>query len=180
MNSIFLVSLSTSQFLFLFDFLIENMKIFIILILAKIASAELLEVGNFQNYAHGIGGKVYLKDEKTLVIKDFTYDGFGQEALLWVGLSPIPTQNLGNFFSTSGKLYRFEDNRAPILSRRFNGKEITLTLPDNLKSTDLKWISVWSRKFDMVYGDVILPASVSSGGQMGPTLLLLVIAQFLQ
>ena len=96
-----------------------------ILFLASMASAELLEAGNFQNYAHGISGKVYLKDEKTLVIKDFTYDGAGPDAFFWVGTSQSPS-SVGTIlpYPFEGKFYDYEDNRAPILSRRFNKEEV--------------------------------------------------------
>ena len=96
-----------------------------ILFLASMASAELLEAGNFRNLAHGIGGKVYLKDEKTLVIKDFTYDGAGPDAFFWVGTSKSPS-SVGTIlpYPFEGKFYEYEDNRAPILSRRFNKEEV--------------------------------------------------------
>jgi len=126
------------------------------------ASAELLEAGNFQNYAHGISGKVYLKDEKTLVIKDFTYDGAGPDAFFWVGTSQSPS-SVGTIlpYPFEGKFYDYEDNRAPILSRRFNKEEVILTLPDNLKSTDLKWMSVWCRQFAVNFGDIFFPEDLT-------------------
>ena len=34
-------------------------------------------VGKFENYSHDISGTVYAIDEKTLVVKGFTYDGAG-------------------------------------------------------------------------------------------------------
>ena len=43
------------------------------ILLASVASESLVEVGNFKNYDqpqdHGISGEVFVKDEKTLVIK---------------------------------------------------------------------------------------------------------------
>ena len=97
-----------------------------VLVLATATSAELLEAGDFQNYAHGISGKVYLKDEKTLVIKDFTYDGAGPDAFFWVGTSKSPS-SVGTIlpYPFEGKFYDYEDNTAPILSKRFNKEEIT-------------------------------------------------------
>ena len=105
----------------------------LLLFLAFSASAELLEAGDFQNYAHGISGKVYLKDEKTLVIKDFTYDGSGPDAFFWVGTSSAPS-SVGTIlpYPFEGKFYDYEDNRAPILSRRFNGEEITYVFSSKL------------------------------------------------
>ena len=41
------------------------------ILFASVASQDesLFEVGDFQNHAHGISGKVFVKDEKTLIIK---------------------------------------------------------------------------------------------------------------
>ena len=105
----------------------------VLLCLAFSASAELLEAGDFQNYAHGISGKVFLKDEKTLVIKDFTYDGAGPDAFFWVGTSSAPS-SVGTIlpYPFQGEFYDYEDKRAPILTGRFNGEEITYVFFSNL------------------------------------------------
>lgn len=86
----------------------------------------LQKAGDFQNYAHGIGGEVFIKDENTLVIKDFTYDGAGPDAFFWVGTSQAPS-GVGTIlpYPFEGKFYDYEDPEAPILNRRFNGEEIT-------------------------------------------------------
>ena len=34
-------------------------------------------IGNFNNYAHKVSGKVYAVDEDTIFIKGFSYDGLG-------------------------------------------------------------------------------------------------------
>ena len=91
-----------------------------ILFLASMASAELLEAGNFRNLAHGIGGKVYLKDEKTLVIKDFTYDGAGPDAffgwappnpqVLWAPFCLIPLRENSTIMRTIELQFCLEDS----------------------------------------------------------------------
>ena len=56
------------------------------------ASAQaLLKAGDFQNYAHGISGEVYIKDEQHLVIKGFSYDGAGPDAFFWAGNKGAPS-----------------------------------------------------------------------------------------
>ena len=47
----------------------------------------LIKAGDFQNYAHGIGGEVMIQDEKTIIIRGFTYDGAGPDAFFWTGTS---------------------------------------------------------------------------------------------
>ena len=102
-----------------------NSLAFSVLLLASVASAELVKVGDFQNYAHGINGEVFMKDEKTLVIKGFTYDGAGPDAFFWAGTSQTPS-SVGTIlpYPFEGKFYEYEDQSAPILSKRFNGEEI--------------------------------------------------------
>ena len=41
------------------------------ILLASVASEDesLVKLGDFENHAHGISGKVFVKDEKTLIIK---------------------------------------------------------------------------------------------------------------
>ncbi len=34
-------------------------------------------VGTLPNFEHGIGGQLYIRDTKTLVIENFSYDGLG-------------------------------------------------------------------------------------------------------
>ena len=52
----------------------------------------------------------------------------------------------------TGKFYDYEDQNAPILNR-FDGKTLVLTLPENIEVKDLKWLSVWCRRFAINFGD---------------------------
>jgi hypothetical protein len=139
-----------------------NSLAFSVLLFASVASAELVKVGDFQNYAHGINGQVFMKDQKTLVIKGFTYDGAGPDAFFWAGTSQAPS-SVGTIlpYPFDGKFYEYEDQSAPILSKRFNGEEIVLTLPETLKATDIKWLSVWCRAFQVNFGDLTFPEDLS-------------------
>ena len=123
------------------------------------------KIGDFVNHHHGIAGTVYAKDEKTLVVKGFTYDGAGPDAFFWAGTQGSPS-GVGEIlpYPFEGKFYDYEDRSAPILSGSFNGdQEITLTLPENLKVTDLKWLSVWCRAFSVNFGDIIFPQNFALG-----------------
>merc|ERR1712072_1562929 len=140
-----------------------NMKYFLVLsALAAIStnvSGEHVKVGEFNNRAHGIGGTVYAVDEKTLLIKGFTYDGAGPDAFFWAGTQGYPS-GVGTIlpYPFEGKFFEYEDQSAPILSGRFSGdKDITLTLPDTFKATDIKWLSVWCRAFSVNFGDLTFP-----------------------
>ena len=53
-----------------------------------------------------------------------------------------------------GKWYDNGDQLAPILNQRFDGSQndIVLTLPDDIEVKDLKWISIWCRRFGQNFG----------------------------
>merc|ERR1711881_251492 len=119
---------------------------------------SLVKIGDFQNYHHGIGGEVFMKDEKTLVIKGFTYDGSGPDAFFWTGTEGKASSK-GTIlpYPFTGKFYHYEDQSAPILGERYDGtKEITLTLPKDTNASDLKWLSVWCRAYSVNFGDTAL------------------------
>jgi hypothetical protein len=127
--------------------------------LSSTALGEGVKVGDFRNHAHGIGGSVYLIDAKTLLIKGFTYDGAGPDAFFWAGTQGSPS-GVGTIlpYPFEGKFFAYEDQSAPILTGQFSGdKDITLTLPDTLQATDIKWLSVWCRAFSVNFGDLIFP-----------------------
>ena len=124
---------------------------------------EGIRVGDLNNHQHGIGGVVYIVDEKTLLIKGFTYDGAGPDAFFWAGTQGSPS-GIGNIlpYPFEGKFYEYEDQSAPILNGRYFGdKDIKLTLPDTLNTTDIKWLSIWCRKFSVNFGDLIFPDNLS-------------------
>ena len=55
------------------------MRQFLCVALCLVASsgAEKIKLGDIETFHHGAGGEVYALDDKTLMIKDFTYDGAG-------------------------------------------------------------------------------------------------------
>ena len=132
-------------------------------------------LGNLINRQHGIGGTVYGVDEKTLLIKGFTYDGLGPDAFFWAGTQGSPSGK-GTIlpYPFEGKFYEYEDQSAPILNGRFSGdKNIKLTLPDTLKVTDIRWLSIWCRKYSINFGDLMFPDNLSLDGHTheAPTVL---------
>lgn len=47
-------------------------------------------IGSFNSYHHQVNGKVYAVDEYTILIKDFVYDGNGEDTFFWAGGSNRP------------------------------------------------------------------------------------------
>ena len=86
----------------------------------------LIKVGDFQNYYHDIGGEVMIQDEKTIIIRNFTYDGAGPDAFFWTGTSEKPDV-IGNIlpWPFEGQFYESEDSNAPVLFKQFDGENIT-------------------------------------------------------
>ena len=119
---------------------------------------EVKYLGDLENHSHMIRGQVYSINDNKIFIKNFTYDGKGPDAFFWVGTEgSLPSENgilLPHPFS--GKFYDYNDRDAPKLKKSDGNEPITLTLPDSVKTSELKWISVWCRRFKVNFADLIL------------------------
>ncbi len=90
--------------------------------------------------------------------QDFKYDGSGPDAFFWVGtLGNEPNEN-GHIvpYPYTGRFFHYLDPDAPVL-RSFFGEDIELTLPPEIMADQIRWISVWCRRFAVNFGDLILP-----------------------
>ena len=120
-------------------------------------------VGEFTNIIHGIKGKVYIIDEQTLLIRGFEYDGQGPDAFFLAGTSGRRPSAKGTIlpYPSNGRFYSYGDKSVPLLENEFKGDEqIELKLPKGMKTTDLKWLSVWCRLFNMDFGNVVFPKTI--------------------
>lgn len=145
------------------------MRQFVCVALCLVAStsAEKIKLGDIETFHHGAGGEVFALDEKTLMIKDFTYDGAGPDAFFWVGPEGTPsnvpdetkTKILAHPYVEPG-YYEYRDQSAPILKGAAK-EQITLRLPENMKVGDIKWLSVWCRKFSVDFGNLIFPTDLN-------------------
>ncbi|CAK1540895.1 unnamed protein product [Leptosia nina] len=99
-------------------------------------------IGRLTQYAHGIRGTAYAVDENTVFIRGFAYDGTGPDAYFWIGDTPQP--------SPEGILVPYPEDYPsrdpPVLSAHSNS-DILLRLPGGKRLRDIKWISVWCRRF---------------------------------
>ena len=115
-------------------------------------------LGEFEHPLHGVSGKVYLtpKQDK-LLIEDFTYDGRGPDAFFWVGTEGAPGARSSVVLPHpfQGKFYDHRDPAVPRLAAS-SQEDIVLTLPPQLSAYNIKWISVWCRKFSVDFGHVII------------------------
>ncbi|XP_033207467.1 protein Skeletor, isoforms B/C isoform X3 [Belonocnema kinseyi] len=105
-------------------------------------------LGKLSELNHGVSGEVYAVDGRTLLIKDFTYDGEGPAAFFYAGNSKTPGNNG----------FRVRDERGtPNVLKRYRKKDITLTLPEGKTLNNIKWFAVWCDEFSVNFGDVKIP-----------------------
>ena len=65
------------------------------------------------------------KDEKTLVIKGFGYDGTGPDSFFLAGTSKkISSDGIILPYPFQGKFYDYEDKKVPLLERSFSDEKI--------------------------------------------------------
>ena len=94
-----------------------------------------------------------------MVFENFKYDGLAPDATFWVGMegNEPSTDGILLTYPFEGKFYDPEDFGAPVLNKAFDGTQgdIVLPLPNDVKVSDLKWISIWSREYLLNFGDFI-------------------------
>ncbi|XP_044754723.1 protein Skeletor, isoforms B/C isoform X2 [Coccinella septempunctata] len=112
-------------------------------------------IGKLKNFAHGIKGTAYAIDESTIFIKSFSYDGMGPDAYFWVGNSPRP--------SPEGIIVAYPEDyigRDPPVLKAYNNTDVILRLPGGKRIRDIKWLSVWCRRFTVDFGEVFIPPNL--------------------
>ncbi|XP_063988735.1 protein Skeletor, isoforms B/C isoform X1 [Diachasmimorpha longicaudata] len=113
------------------------------------------EIGRLRDYAHGIRGTVYAIDETTMFIKGFSYDGTAPDAFFWIGDSQRP--------SPEGDIVPYPENypgRDPPVLKAYNNTDVILRLPQGKRIRDIKWLSVWCRRFTVDFGDIAIPPNL--------------------
>ena len=107
-------------------------------------------VGHLVDTEHDVGGTVYVLDENTLVIDDFSYDGVG-----------LP---VGVFVARKGRnLQGYEKNRIrvpyptgvrgrPLDKYDGDGQLVIDTSQLGIKTRDIKWLSIWCEDYQMSFG----------------------------
>lgn len=106
------------------------------------------EIGELNSYHHQVGGKVYAVDENTFLIKNFMYDGNGQDTFFWAGSRPRP--------GPQGFIVPNELGRTNVLDRYLN-KDITLTLPGDKGITEIKWLAIYDLTRLESFGEIYIP-----------------------
>ncbi|CAG0901720.1 unnamed protein product [Cyprideis torosa] len=104
-------------------------------------------IGTLNSYHHQVSGEVYAVNPYTIRITDFTYDGNGLDTFFWAGGGHRP--------GPQGFIVPNEYGRTNVLDKYLN-VDISLTLPDRRKITDIRWLSVYDLTAQETFGDVFI------------------------
>ena len=91
-------------------------------------------------------GSLFIKDENTLLLKNFEYDGEGPDAFFYVGTDGEP--------SAQGLKLDYPEGDSESKLPGFTGEDVEIKLPEGYEASKLKWFSVWCRQFAVSFGDV--------------------------
>ena len=132
-------------------------------------SKEGVYIGKFSQMHHGVQGELYAYNESILVVKDFSYSGEGVDVFFWASTSDTPDgEGVILPYPYNGIFYDFEDETAPVLGK-IEKQNILLHIHPDLTLRDIKWLSVFSRMFGTVFGDVQWPADLDFDFSTGVT-----------
>ncbi|XP_023215764.1 protein Skeletor, isoforms B/C-like, partial [Centruroides sculpturatus] len=109
---------------------------------------EEVTLSSLVSRAHGVkSGKIILKDSKTIIIHQLYYDGVAPDAYFLVGKDkPNP----------SGFKVPDENGRQGKI-KGYQGKTVTLRLPNNLTWFDLDWFALYCISYRENFGEVSIP-----------------------
>ncbi|KAG8175030.1 hypothetical protein JTE90_003214 [Oedothorax gibbosus] len=105
-------------------------------------------IAELKTNAHDVKGTVFAASDDTFYIMDFSYDGEGPDAFFWAGTSEKP--------SPEGFIIPDEFGTKQVLGK-YSNNNVAITLPDGKKISDIKWLSVWCRKFAVNFGYIMIP-----------------------
>ncbi|XP_063851626.1 protein Skeletor, isoforms B/C-like [Scylla paramamosain] len=107
-------------------------------------------VGKLSTLEHKVSGDVYCVNNITIYIENFTYDGEAPDAFFFAG-------NRDETPSNRGFIIPDERSRKEVLGP-YSGRNLVLKFPITKKGqrsfSDIKWISVWCRRFGIDFGHV--------------------------
>ena len=108
-------------------------------------------LGEFPSLAHGVSGQVWadLSDHelKTVRIKNLNYDGTAPDAYFWAGTTDSP--------DTTGFIIPDERGSTKPL-KAYRNADIVLKLPQGKSLLDIKWLSIWCRRYRINFGNIVL------------------------
>jgi len=114
-------------------------------------------LGYFSTLQHQVSGAVWALDDERIHVEEFTYDGRGPDPFFWVGTE-------GDQPTPRGYIVPFPSNASAggseMVLPAFHGTNVLFRLPSNYKVGDLRWISVWCRRFTVNFGSLLVPQNL--------------------
>lgn len=92
-------------------------------------------------FSHGVEGTAVIKDDCTIVLNNFSYDGGGIVVEVYAGKG-------GNYLQPQG--FSLSEN---IKGRRFENESFTVKIPEGKTLDDLDGISIWCVDVGVSFGD---------------------------
>ncbi|XP_064398542.1 protein Skeletor, isoforms B/C-like isoform X1 [Halichondria panicea] len=123
-------------------------------------------IGTLPNFQHGIEGQLYLRDTKTLVIENFSYDGLGVDTFLYYfkpGQQAVHGQGIvipvpgGN--PADGSFVR---------GRRYSREQLVIDLPEGTDACDIGELTIWCRPFGTYFSSITLNHDILFEERAGP------------
>jgi len=102
-------------------------------------------LGKFEQPIHSVGGDIFVLDEKTIYIQDFSHDGQAPDVFFWADGIIIPYITRSDLEPRT-KLERF-------LPR----EDVVLNLPEGMSIFNLRELTVWCRAFGISFGKIQIP-----------------------
>ncbi|KAK7074500.1 hypothetical protein SK128_004001, partial [Halocaridina rubra] len=110
-------------------------------------------IGKFTTLHHDVTGDVYAIDNTTVYIEGFNYDGEAPDAYFFAGNKDYTPSNRGFIIPN-------ERGNTEVLGP-YRNQNLVLKFPKTKKGqrslSDVKWISVWCRRFAIDFGHVKIP-----------------------
>ncbi|XP_065916176.1 protein Skeletor, isoforms B/C-like [Dysidea avara] len=119
-----------------------------------------VEIGELPNLDHGIQGTLAAKDETTLLIKNFHYDGQAPAVYVYVYLRNATVDPSGG-----GILINWRESGSDgRIARRYTGQDITISLDDRpdredsrLTVNDIGTLTIWCQRFEVFFSRIDIP-----------------------
>jgi len=115
---------------------------------------EVTFIGDLTKTDHDVAGKVYILDEDTLVIDEFSYDGNGFGVYINVATKG---RNLKGYIKNRIDVpYPAGSEGEPIEEVYEGDGQLVIDLSQvGVKASDVKWLSVWCTVFERSFGHVV-------------------------
>lgn len=127
------------------------------IVVAVVAQGQ--EIGSLYQCAHGLRGKVFVKNEREIIIQGFNYDGKGPAA--WFHGQLKGSQGIYTSDPTMYETLPYPNGTCDRLKpgRSYADEDITLILPQSIK--DFETIGVFCYQYCHNFGHIRIPSDLN-------------------